>query len=103
MSGKGITDGVVLLGHVTGKALRLCQYNDGSFYRRVGGLQGLTHLLTMNDKEVRMTHPGIGIKTCEVIKTVKRLVLEAVAENARERLKDMEQQNMETRAEERES
>ena len=88
---KGIANGVDLLMSVVPEALERCQYNGNSFYPRVGGVQGLIQLLTMNEKELRMTHRGIGQKTCEVIKKIKFLIMEAVAENAEEKLKAMGQ------------
>jgi len=84
---KGISDGVSVLLWAIDEAQRRCQYNGNSFYPRVGGLQGLTQLLTMNDKEVRMLHRGIGNKTCEVIKIIRRLVMEAVAQDAEQKLR----------------
>jgi len=88
---KGISDGVALMLWAVDEALERCQYKGDSFYPRVGGLQGLSQLLTMNDRELRMTHRGIGQKTCEVIKTMKRLIMEAVAQNAEVKLKAMGQ------------
>ncbi|MDD2696624.1 MAG: hypothetical protein PHE52_00495 [Candidatus Pacebacteria bacterium] len=86
---KGISNGVDLLMSAVPEALRRCQYDSGSFYPRVGGIQGLTVLLTENDKDLRMTHRGIGQKTCEVIKTIRRLILEAVAQDAEQKLRAM--------------
>jgi len=88
---KGISNGVALMLWAVEEALKRCQYHGNSFYPRVGGLQGLSQLLTMNDKELRMTHRGIGQKTCEVIKAIKRLIMEAVAQNTEEGLKTMGQ------------
>lgn len=85
---KGISNGLIVLSSAVVEALERCQCDGNSFYPRVGGLQGLSQLLTMNEKEVKAQR-GIGQKTCELIKTIKRLILEAVAQNAEEKLKAM--------------
>jgi len=85
---KGISNGVKLILWAVDEALKRCQYNGNSFYPKVGGPQGLSQLLTMNEREVKVQR-GIGQKTCEVIKTIKRLIMEAVAQDTEEKLKAM--------------
>ena len=87
---KGISNGMAILVSVVTEALDRCQFDGNSFYSRVGGIQGLSQLLTMNEKEVKVQR-GIGKKTYEVIKMIKRLILEAIAESAEEHLKAMGQ------------
>lgn len=86
---RGISNGVDLLMSVVPEALNRCQYKGNSFYPRVGGVQGLIVLLTESDRDLRMTHRGIGQKTCEAIKTIRRLILEAVAQDAEQKLRAM--------------
>ena len=88
---KGISDGLAVLNSAMVETLNRRQYDGNSFYSRVGGIQGLAQLIVTEDKEIRKVRHGIGPKTCEVVKEIKQVIMEAVAKDAEQKLKDLGQ------------
>ncbi len=84
---KGIPNGEAILGSALQEALERCKYDGNSIYSRIGGVQGLSQLVKLDDREIKKARHGIGPKTCEVIKMTKKVIMEAVAKDAEQTLK----------------
>lgn len=84
----GISDGATILSAALEQALLKLNSDDVSILSRLKGIQGLTKLVVMDDKQVKASNHGrIGPKTLEVLREVRKAIMEAVADSAKEELK----------------
>jgi len=88
---EGISDVLILLTTATTEALSRCNYDGRYFYPRVGGVKGFARLLMMPEKEIKMKR-GVGAKTWEAIQTVKKVIIERVAQSALETIETREKE-----------
>ncbi len=83
----GISEGDSILSAALAGALEKLDSKDGSVFSKVGGVQGLSRLVVMDDREIKKSCRRIGPKTIAIIHEVRRAIMEEVAESAKQELK----------------
>ena len=84
---EGISNGDLILSAALAEALDKLNSNDCSVFSRIGGVQGLSRIVVMDDREIKRSHRNIGPKTIAIIHEVRRAIMEEVAESAKQELK----------------